>query len=98
VQIWRSLIEELQPDILLISIPQHIVEKNFGLAQGEFMSFTLKKDGKPRKNPYIVLRYEYHFQSGRKIPIIFGQAANKPFGTLTNFQKKEIGEKLCHLI
>ena len=59
----------------------------------ELIIFTLKKDTELRKKPHIVEMHEYKLKSGR-VKVVFGQAANKPFDTIHNLQKIEIG-KLC---
>jgi hypothetical protein len=92
-EIWRELIEKLQPDIILVSIPRALFESVFSSTGEELIIFTLKKDTELRKKPHIVEMHEYKLKSGR-VKVVFGQAANKPFDTIHNLQKIEIG-KLC---
>jgi hypothetical protein len=93
-EIWRELIEELQPDIILVSIPRALFESVFSSTGKELIIFTLKKDTELRKKPYIVEMHEYKLKSEKVVKVVFGQAANKPFDTIHNLQKIEIG-KLC---
>jgi hypothetical protein len=93
-EIWKELIEELQPDLMLISVPRNLFKsiiKNNGTT---LIKFDTKKDGSIRKYDYIVEVYEHKLRNGKNIKIIFGQAANKPFDTISIEQKIKIG-KLC---
>ena len=92
--IWKELIEELEPDIMLVSIPRALFKSVFKTNGKELVVFNYKKDGEPRKKPYVVKLYEYELNSTKKVKVVFGQAANKPFGTIHNKQKNKIGE-LC---
>ncbi|AUC61252.1 hypothetical protein AA637_08800 [Cyanobacterium sp. HL-69] len=95
LEIWKMLIEELQPDLILISIPRDIFQSIFKSTGKELINFSQKKDGELRRKPYVVEQYEYKLNSGKKVKVVFGQPANKPFGTICNQQKNEIGEMLC---
>lgn len=93
--IWKELINYLQPDFMLISVP-NILFRNLDCNNEEkLISFDKKINGESRKKPYIVKKYEFVLNSGKISTIIFGQAANKPFDTISNEQKKEIGLCLC---
>ncbi len=94
VELWHSLIEELQPDFMLISIPKSLFEKVI-LSNGEILiSFKNNKDGTIKKKEYKVFLYKHQLNSGKQTKVVFGEAANKPFGTISQNQKKQIGE-LC---
>lgn len=94
LEIWKKLIEELQPDIMLVSIPRSLFRSVFKSNGNELVVFDVKKNGEPRKKPYIVEIFEYKLSKGKKVKVIFGQAANKPFDTISDQQKMKIGE-LC---
>lgn len=93
-EIWKELIEELQPDIMLVSIPRTLFKSVFKTNGNELVVFNNKKDGKLRKKPYVVECYEYELNTRKKVKVVFGQAANKPFDTIYDQQKNKIGE-LC---
>ena len=93
-EIWKKLIEELQPDVILVSIPLSLFESVFKSSGKELVSFSEKKDGTTRKKNYGVMMHEYGLNSGKKVKVVFGQAANKPFDTIHTQQKIKIGE-LC---
>lgn len=92
IALWKQLIEELEPDILLVSIPKNLFHEIFSSSGKELVVFENKKDGKERKKPYQVFLYEYQLRS-KKVKVVFGQAANKPFDTISESQKFEIGKK-----
>lgn len=94
IEIWKKLIEELQPDIMLVSIPRSLFREVFKSNGNELVVFDVKKNGEPRKKPYIVEMFEYKLSTEKKVKVIFGQAANKPFDTISDQQKMKIGE-LC---
>lgn len=92
-KIWQCLIEELQPDVMLISIPRllfNIINDDGGK---ELITFTHKQNGDIRRNPYLVTKHNFQLKTRHKVDVIFGQAANKPFDTISNTQKKELGKK-----
>ena len=88
------MIEELQPDIMLVSIPELLFKFFFTSEGKELYSFDDKLDGTKRKKDYKVYEYPYKLKSGKEVKIIFGQAANKPFDTISDKQKIKIGQ-LC---
>lgn len=92
--IWKELIEELQPDIMLVSVPRALYKLIFTSKENELIAFNEKKNKTLRKKPYVVKVSEYVLKNNKKVKVIFGQAANKPFDTINNQQKKIIGE-LC---
>ncbi|MCB0753482.1 MAG: hypothetical protein KDC52_18565 [Ignavibacteriae bacterium] len=95
LDIWRDLVEELQPDLMLASIPRTLFNYVFKSKGNELLIFNKKKDGTARKRPYIVELHEYRLKSGKKVKVIFGQAANTPFSTISNEQKLTIGKSPC---
>ncbi len=93
-EIWKELIEELQPDIMFVSIPRALFRAVFKSSGNELVVFNNKKNGEPRKKPYLVEIFEYELSTEKKVKVVFGQAANKPFDTIFDQQKLKIGE-LC---
>ncbi len=94
LEIWKKLIEELQPDIMLVSIPRSLFKSVFKSNGSELVVFNNKKNGGYRKKPYVVEVFEYQLDKGKKVKVVFGESANKPFGTISDQQKIKIGE-LC---
>jgi hypothetical protein len=92
-EIWKLLIEELQPDIMLISVSQALFQKTIRSSGKKLLTFTYREDKSPRAKPYDVFIYDYILKNGKKIKIVYGEAAQKPFGTISDNQKRQIGEK-----
>lgn len=92
IEIWKELIEELQPDLMLISVPQNLFQKIVITSGKELISFDIKKDGELRKKVYRVDYHAYKLNNGKNVKVVFGLAANKPFDTITQEQKNKIGE------
>jgi hypothetical protein len=99
VIIWQELVEELQPDIMLVSFAKscNFFEKYICSDEGEhLLSFNEKLNGEPRKKPYVVMKNKYILKSGKTVMVVFGyQEGNKPFDTLASDQRKKIGELIC---
>ena len=92
--IWKELIEELKPDIMFISVPKKLFEEVIHSTGREIISFDKKINGMQRKKDYKVYLHEHTLNSGKIVKVIFGQAANKPFDTISKKQKTQIGA-LC---
>lgn len=92
--IWKELIEELQPDIMLMSVPKALLERIVLTRKSKILTLTFKKDGTPRKRAYDVISYNYKLKSGKESQVIWGQAANKPFGLISNEQKVSIANAI----
>jgi hypothetical protein len=97
IPLWHDLIRYLKPHILLISIAdRHKKEIEFSLVQNWKQVFraTKKKDGTPRREPYDVMHSVVRISDNFNADILFGQAAQKPFATLSNCDKAQIGKRL----
>ena len=86
---WQDLVDELEPDIILFSIPQKYVKMlNIGPFD-DLCSFPTTKDGQIRKKPVIIQKGMY----GKSLAV-FGRTWSIPFGSLGKEQKKELGNKI----
>ena len=97
IELWKLLIEELQPDIILVSIPHKLFESIFINPSKSIYTINDKKDGTERTKPYKISETIYKLKSGKQAKVYFGQAANKPFDTITKEVKIKIGEKIFEL-
>lgn len=89
---WTQLVSELQPNIILFSIPQEYIDVLFRGQEPnleEFCCFTKTKDGKNRKLP---VQIKYTTRNGSLL--IFGRTRNVPLGSLGMEQKYDLGEKI----
>jgi len=96
--IWHSLVEILAPDFILISLArQHLNKIRFNRTKWrEFIRITHDKYGTLRNNPYRISISTYSIDKKNGI-LVFGRAANTPFGLISNIQKREIGNRLLEL-
>lgn len=99
IRIWHKLVEILTPDVILISVARrHLENIEFKRTRWrESIRITQDKYGEPRNNPYIVPTSTYKLNSNNGI-LVFGKAANIPFGLISNAQKRELGHTLLDLL
>ena len=93
-KLWQDIIDILQPDILLISIAKSWLQELKLLNQINFKTFEHKSNGIKRKQAYTVYQYEYLLGNGKVSQVYFGQAAEKPFGSLSNNFKRALGQEI----
>lgn len=95
---WYRLVEILEPDMILFSIARKYVERVMFKKSGweVFTSITKKRDGSPRSKPYDIEVAESRIRD-KKMYLVFGQAAQLPFGTLSTDIKLQLGEELNSL-
>jgi hypothetical protein len=97
IPLWHDLIANLKPHILLISIAdRHRTDIQFHPIQDwrRVLSVTSKKDGEPRQEPYHLLHSVVRISEDFSADVLFGRAAQTPFGALSNDDKKKIGKRL----
>ncbi len=93
-KLWQELISILEPDIILISIAQFWLQELNLTNKVKFLSFDKRQNGTDRAKPYIIDRYQLSLDRGKVSKVYFGQAAEKPFGSLSNEFKQELGRKI----
>ena len=91
--IWKQLVNELSPDVILFSIPQEYVKLLKVDPLNELCRITTTKSGDQRNKPVIIQKGMY----GNSIAI-FGRTRNLPFGSLGKEQKKKLGKQIIGLI
>jgi len=77
---------------MLVSIPRKLFETVINSKGDLLVTFYKRKDGTLRKKPYQVELFKYVLNNGKKVKVVFGQAANKPFDTIYDKQKNKIGK------
>ncbi len=99
-KIWHSLVRVLQPDLILISIAkEHLKSINFKQISScqvihEIKNKKNKDKVRPRKKIYEVKLANFQISDNCITQICFGEAAQTPFGSITNNDKLIIGQKL----
>ena len=94
LQIWCNLVKDLAPDIMLVSIPVKLFLQTINNMLGQqIYSITHLTNGGERKRPYVVHR-QFLNMNNKLTKVVFGQAANKPFDTITFEDKFKIGGQI----
>ena len=91
--LWHRLLETLQPQIVALSVARkHLERIKFApmTAWRVIRVFKRTGDGKPRARPYE-FRGRWYKVTGEPTLFVFGEAAQRPFGSLHATQKREAG-------
>ena len=94
VLLWHKLLKRLKPEMVLLSVArEHLECIEFPVLNEwrKIHEFKRKKDGGRRSAPYPVY-VRWHEIMGAPSLFVFGQAAQKPFGSLSDEQKRRVGE------
>lgn len=92
--LWLRLVRRLVPDVILISVArEHLSGLDFPPLGAWETIHTIE-----RANPYRVEAREVEVVPGQRTLIVFGQAAQKPFGTVAAAAKGEIGRRIVERI
>ena len=89
----HMLLEELRPQVVAVSVAKsHLQRIEFaGMTNWRTIHvFGLTAGGDPRSRPCEVRSRSYQIRGMRSL-FVFGAAAQKPFGLLSDFQKREAG-------
>ena len=91
VPLWHQLVQVLDPDVILVSVARANVDQGIRLHRlREWRDiYTVE-----RMNPYRVEAAEVELTPGRSTLLVFGRAAQKPFGPVSNLEKRRIGETI----
>ena len=85
--LWHSLVEWLAPDLVIASVARsHLQRISFPRRDGWKVFYTVEQ-----KSPYNVELTRLSIVRGKNACLVFGRAANTPFGTVSNIDKKRIG-------
>ena len=87
-RIWHSLVEYLQPDVILLSVAErHLASIRFPRAHQPVEIFRVD-----RKRPYVVTSTTLQLAGGKQSRLVFGRAATTPFGLISNDDKRRLGK------
>ena len=95
IELWKETIEALEPDIILMSVRENIVKSlcnNFK----PILTITKTKDGRPRKENYIVEEGTYKLPKCKFTLIYFGKSKQRPFDSISNETKEKIGKTILN--
>ena len=95
VSMLHELLNALKPHVVLLSIARENRSKiGFVPLAGDWQTlhvFTSTKSGAPRSRPYTV-EFRWYEIANHPSLFVFGPAAQKPFGLLSDQQKIQVGE------
>lgn len=90
VRLWHSLVEFLSPDLIVASVARsHLERISFPRQDGWRVVHRVE-----RANPYNVELTRIKTARGKSVCLVFGKAANTPFGTVSKIDKRQIGISL----
>jgi hypothetical protein len=86
LDLWHSLVELLAPQVMLISVARaHLESIRFQRLSGVRVVYRIE-----RRNPYAVEHWTIDV-AGAPCHVVFGQAAQRPFGTISKRDKELVG-------
>jgi hypothetical protein len=89
-RLWHDLVEHLQPDIALVSVAEGLLgQVHLQAVTGWETIYVVERD-----NPYPVTGRRVRLQSGRSQLLVFGRAAQLPFGLVSHAAQYELGRFL----
>jgi hypothetical protein len=89
VGLWHRLVEQLAPQVILISVAEaHLSKIQFAPLSDWCIIHRVE-----RSHPYE-FRHRLLYVGSRETHLVFGRAAQKPFGTVSNAKNFEIGQLL----
>ena len=92
--LWHELIRLLQPNVLLVSVArQHLDTIEFAV-DSEWADLHRIE----RNNPYVVTHRRLILGDGETTTLVFGQAAQKPFGLVSRSDQRRIGVSVKELL
>jgi hypothetical protein len=90
VELWHRLVKRLAPDVILISVARRHLEMIRFRKLGVWETVHMVE----RKNPFVVLAVSLEVVPHKPTLLVFGRAANLPFGTVSATEKLRIGESI----
>jgi len=92
VVLWHELVRELRPDVIIVSIARaHLARIEFGAGEPFEISRLEEED---RSRPYVT-EGRWLDVDGHPSLMVFGQAAHRPFGLVSNIAKLGIGGRIA---
>jgi hypothetical protein len=92
VLLWHELVRELRPDVVVVSIARAHLEKIEFEAGEPFEISRLEEER--RQKPYVT-EGRWLDVDGHRSLMVFGQAAQRPFGLVSNMHKLGIGGRVA---
>lgn len=97
VPLWHQLMAVLEPDIIVVSVARKLVDQITFPAISPWAStahYTHTGAGGARRKPYRVETRWVQVVANKPTLLVFGPAAQLPFGLLTDAQKDDAGQRV----
>ena len=91
--LWHNLLEALRPQVVFLSVAKRHLGRICFAPTSDWKTvhvFERTDSGTPRKRPYDLMARWYEI-GGERALFVFGQAAQRPFGLLSDTQKHRAG-------
>lgn len=92
VVVWHELVNLLRPDVIIVSIARSHLDKIEFEASDPFEISRLEEEG--RRRPFVT-EGRWLDVDGHRSLMVFGQAAQRPFGLVSNMAKLGIGGRVA---
>lgn len=94
VGMWHDLVRVLEPDVIPVSVARRHLEKIQFRPLDDWRVIHVVE----RANPYKVEARRYEITEGKFALVVFGRAANLPFGTVSGGDKYLISRRIAAVI
>lgn len=91
--LWHDSVELLAPDVIVISVARQYRDRIAYANPLEWKPLLTIERQDPAKRPYHALMQRAALRSGKESLLVFGQAAQQPFATLTRADRQRVGRK-----
>ena len=94
--LWHDLVRVLKPDLLLVSVARRQLRSiEFGMI-GE--SREIQRLVARRRRPYVIEAWRIQIDPDNEALVVFGEAAQRPFGKVRDDDKYEIGRRVREVL
>ena len=93
VGLWHELMALIRPDVIVVSIARAHLDR-ISFESGEPFEIS-RLDEEGRRRPYVTEGRWLDIIDGHRALMVFGQAANRPFGLVSNMHKAGIGGRIA---
>jgi hypothetical protein len=94
VSLWHRLVVRLTPDVIIISVARAYLDKIGFLRLNEWRTIHTVD----RENPFSVEARRVRIGEEKTALLVFGRAANIPFGTVSSHDKQRIGAAIAKVL
>lgn len=92
--LWHALVRALRPDVLVVSVAQqHLANIEFERVGEKSEIFRIE-----RSRPYSVVAQWLRLTPNNQALLVFGRAAQRPFGTVSAEDRRRIGRRIEEIL